>query len=114
MKLEAGVRNIFSFCYTALVKIGGLVISENNLCYHLDLKCPQKGPYIDFFKKSNVRKVDGGVYYLSFPISWILFLLPHAMRWTVDPQNAQGHKITILTIAPKAEPTNHELKPLNL
>lgn len=63
MKVEAGMRNIFSLCNTALVKTGGLVVGEKNLCYHLDLKCPQKGPYTEeIVKKPNVRKIDGNVY----------------------------------------------------
>lgn len=76
MKLEEGVRNIFYLCNTALVKIEGLAVGENKLCYHLELKRPQKGPYIDkTFKNHCVRKAD------VLPIAWILFQFPYAMRW---------------------------------
>ena len=59
MKLEEGARIIFYLCNTALMKIGGLAVGENNLCCHLELKCPQQGPYIDeIFKNHSVRKAD--------------------------------------------------------
>lgn len=59
MKLEEGVRKIFYLWNTALVKIGGLAVGENNLCCHLELRRPQKGPYIDeIFKNHSVRKAD--------------------------------------------------------
>ena len=56
MNLEAGVRNIFSHCNTALMKIRGLLVGATNHYYHLDMKCPQKGQSVDeIFKEADVR-----------------------------------------------------------